>query len=79
MGRYLVSDKAASDLTDIEDGHLERGGSQENADLLILGLLESFQNIATVRLINNEPFEGIMNDGTSPRNKRTGRSGSSQG
>ena len=46
MGRYTVSDKAASDLAEIEDGHLERGGTQESADLLILGFLESFQNLA---------------------------------
>ena len=46
MGRYTVSDKAASDLAEIEDGHVRRGGSQENADLLILGFLKSFQNLA---------------------------------
>ena len=46
MGRYVLSDQAASDLAKIEDGHLERGGSQEKADLLIMGFLESFQTLA---------------------------------
>ena len=46
MGRYVVSDKAASDLAEIEDGHLERGDSQANADILIQSFLDSFQNLA---------------------------------
>ena len=46
MGRYTVADKAASDLAAIEDGHLERGGSQANADILIQSFLDSFQNLA---------------------------------
>ena len=46
MGRYTVSEQAASDLARIEDEHLERGGTQANADLLIQGFLNSFQNLA---------------------------------
>lgn len=46
MGRYTVSDQAATDLARIEKGHVERGGSQENADLLIAGFLKSFQHLA---------------------------------
>ena len=46
MGRYTVSEQAASDLARIEDEHLGRGGTQANADLLIQGFLNSFQNLA---------------------------------
>jgi len=46
MGRYVISDKAASDLAEIEDGFLERGGSQTNANKLILGLLGACQDLA---------------------------------
>ena len=46
MGRYTVSDRAASDLAAIEDGFLERGGAQRNADSLIQSFLDSFQNLA---------------------------------
>ena len=45
MGRYTVSEQAASDLARIEDEHLERGGTQANVDLLIQGFLSSFQNL----------------------------------
>ena len=46
MSRYTVSDRAASDLAAIEDGFLERGGAQQNADNLIQSFLDSFQNLA---------------------------------
>ncbi len=45
-GRYVVSDKAAADLAQIWDGHLERGGSEKSADRLIDELLRIFQNLA---------------------------------
>jgi len=37
MGRYVISDKAAADLTEIWTGHIRRGGTAENANLLIDG------------------------------------------
>ena len=46
MGRYRISDQAASDLAQIEIGHVERGGTEENAILLIMGILETFQTLA---------------------------------
>lgn len=46
MSRYVVSDKAATDLTKIWDGYVERGGSSANANHLIDELLDSFQNLA---------------------------------
>ena len=46
MGRYRITDQAASDLAKIEIGHVERGGTEENANLLILGFLKSFQTLA---------------------------------
>lgn len=45
MGRYVISDKAAADLTEIWTGHIRRGGTAENANLLIDGLLASFANL----------------------------------
>lgn len=62
MSRYVVSDKAAADLTKIWEGHVERGRSSANANRLIDELLDSFQNLAD--------FPGI---GT-PRGYRRGAS-----
>ena len=46
MGKYYITDKAASDLSNIWDGHVERGGTVENANRLIAELLESLQTLA---------------------------------
>ena len=46
MGKYYITDKAAADLAKVWDGHVERGGSVENADRLVAGLLQSFQTLA---------------------------------
>ena len=46
MSDYLIADKAAADLVNIEDSYIERGGSEANATHLIAGLFESFQTIA---------------------------------
>ena len=45
-GATPFQSKPASDLARIEDEHLGRGGTQANADLLIQGFLNSFQNLA---------------------------------
>lgn len=46
MPEYYISDEAAADLHDIWRGHIERGGSEANADAIIAGLLVAFQNLA---------------------------------
>lgn len=46
MGRYFITDTAAADLANLWDGHIERGGTEANADRLIDNLFESFQNLA---------------------------------
>lgn len=46
MGRYFITDTAAADLANLWDGHVERGGTEANADRLIDDLFQNFQNLA---------------------------------
>ncbi len=46
MGVYFIADEAAANLSEIWDGHIERGGQIENANGLIAEFLEVFQNLA---------------------------------
>ena len=46
MGRYILSDKAAADLSSLWDGYTERGGSEESANRLVDELLGVFQDLA---------------------------------
>ena len=41
MARYFITDPAASDLAQIWQGYVERGGAETNADRLMDGLLSS--------------------------------------
>ena len=46
MGRYSIADSAATDLSQLWDGYIERGGSEANANRLVDNLFENFQNLA---------------------------------
>lgn len=46
MGRYFITDNAAADLANLWDSHIERGGTEANADRLIGNLFENFQGLA---------------------------------
>ena len=46
MARYFITDPAATDLAQIWQGHVDRGGSEAKADRLIDDLFATFQNLA---------------------------------
>ena len=46
MADFYITDAAAEDIEDLWEGYIERGGSVSNADLFVLDLFKSFQNLA---------------------------------
>lgn len=60
MGRYVISDKAAADLTAIWEGHIRRGGTVENANRLVDGLLATFETLG------DQPDAGTPRDYLPP-------------
>ena len=46
MPDFYITDPAAEDIEALWRGYVERGGAVNNADLFVLGLFKSFQDIA---------------------------------
>lgn len=46
MSDFYITDPAAEDIEALWNAYIERGGTVDNADLFVLDLFKSFQNLA---------------------------------